>query len=291
MIRSRGMARVRRIFRNYFEGRLDWFEQCIRQSAPNRPLNRQTMNEELIRDRLVEQGQRLFNGPKQPIQFTREPKADDLLNDLINHPHAFVLACVMDRQIKAERAWLIPYRISEKLVDFSMQMLSGLSKEDVNHLMKEPEPLHRFVDTMANQFHSAVQWINDNYGGDASRIWAKEPSSAEVVYRFLEFNGVGPKIGSMAANILARDFKIPFSDYYSIDISADVHVRRVFHRLGLCAANATVEQVIYKARALYPDFPGMMDLPCWEIGRTWCKPRDPVCSACYMNDLCAATND
>ena len=244
------------------------------------------MNEKSIRDRLVEHGRKLFNAPWQPIQFTKDPNADALLNDLENYPHAFVLACVMDRQIKAERAWLIPYRILEKIGGFSMELLSGLSREDVYRLMSEPEPLHRFVDKMANHFYSAVQLIKNNYAGNAANIWADKPSSAEVVYRFLEFDGVGPKIGSMAANILAREFKIPFSDYYSIDISADVHVRRVFSRLGLCSADATVEQVIYKARALYPVFPGMMDLPCWEIGRNWCKSRDPACSNCYMNDLC-----
>jgi endonuclease III len=192
----------------------------------------------------------------------------------------------MDRQVKAERAWLIPYRISQKIDGFSVQRLSELSRQDVNHLMREPEPLHRFVDTMANHFYSGVQRIKNNYAGDASRIWSDKPSSAEVVYRFLEFDGVGPKIGSMAANILAREFKIPFSDYYSIDISADVHVRRVFSRLGLCTADVTVEQVIYKARALYPEFPGMMDLPCWEIGRNWCKPKNPICSECIVKDEC-----
>jgi len=244
------------------------------------------MNENSIRDRLVEHGERLFRAPKQPIQFTKDPDADALLNDLENCPHAFVLACVMDRQIKAERAWLIPHRISEKIGGFSMQALSVLSQSDVNRLMREPEPLHRFVDTMADHFHSAVQRIKNNYEGNAAHIWEGKPSSAEVVYRFLEFDGVGPKIGNMAANTLARDFKIPFSDYYSIDISADVHVRRVFSRLGLCAPHVTVEQVIYKARAIYPEFPGMIDLPCWEIGRNWCKSRGPVCGDCYMKDLC-----
>lgn len=251
------------------------------------------MNEISIRDMLVEHGQELFGAPKQFTEFTKETQADTLLNNLINYPHAFVLACVMDQQIKAERAWLIPYRISEKIGNFSMQTLSLLSREDVKRLMTEPEPLHRFVDKMADYFHSAVQRINNEYEGYAAYIWADGPPSAEAVYRFLEFDGVGPKIASMAVNILARDFKIPFADYYSIDISADIHVRRVFSRLGLCSAHATVEQVIYKARALYPVFPGMMDLPCWEIGRNWCKARGPECGDCYMNDLCptAEQND
>ena len=111
-----------------------------------------------------------------------------------------------------------------------------------------------------------------------------------MIYRFLGFDGVGPKIGSMAANILARDFKIPFAEYFSIDISADVHVRRVFARLGLCTADASVERVIYKARSLYPKFPGIMDLPSWDIGRNWCKARDPECNGCYMSRLCPTAN-
>lgn len=189
------------------------------------------MSENSIRDRLIEHGQTLFRAPKQRILFTKEQQADALLNDLDNHPHAFVLACVMDRQIKAERAWLIPYLISQKIGGFSMERLIALSPDDVKRLMKKPEPLHRFVDTMSAHFYSAVQRIKNNYGGNAALIWKGEPSSAEVVYRFLEFEGIGPKIANMAANILAREFKIPFSDYYSIDISADVHVRRVFFDL------------------------------------------------------------
>lgn len=257
----------------------------VERSSPNK------MNEEPIRDRLVAHGEALFHAPKQVIQFTRVPNAGALLNDLAGHPHAFVLACIMDRQVKAENAWLIPYRVSEKLKDFSMAALQRLSLDEVNHLMKEPEPLHRFADRMSEFFHSAVQRIANQYAGDAARIWAGKPSSAEVVYRFLEFDGVGPKIASMAANILARDFKVPFADYFSIDISADVHIRRVFSRLGLCATDTSVEQVIYKAKALHPEFPGMMDLPCWEIGRNWCKSGAPECGACYMHDLCPTASE
>jgi endonuclease III len=252
------------------------------------------MNTDIIRSRLVERGRELLNDPKQldKIKFTDDPQADALLKDLVKYPHAFVLACVMDRQIKAERAWIIPHKFSQQLSGFSMQILKQLSLEDVKRPMSNPEPLHRFIGKMGEVFFSAVQRISKQYLDDASRIWSGSPSSAEVVYRFLEFDGVGPKIATMASNILARDFKISFSDHYSIDISADVHIRRVFARLGLSAPDDSTEQVIYRARALHPEFPGIMDLPCWEIGRNWCKARKPECTGCYLNDLCptASTN-
>lgn len=240
-----------------------------------------------IRDRLVKHGSDLFNAPSQTVEFTQIPQVDALLNDLDKRPHAFVLACVMDRQIKAERAWQIPHKFQTKLEgDFSIERLAALSLADTQNLMSKPEPLHRFVESMSRHFHAAVQRIVKEYAGNAANIWRDTPPSAEVVYRFLEFDGVGPKIASMAANILARDFKIPLADHYSIDISADVHVRRVFSRLALIPRDASIEQLIFKARALHPAFPGLMDFPAWEIGRKWCRPQSPNCTACYMHDIC-----
>lgn len=244
------------------------------------------MNEHLIKVRLVEHGTRLFQAPKEFIRFTQHDEADALLNNLDEYPHAFVLACIMDRQIKAERAWMIPFQFQEKIGDFSMAALKALSSADIHRLMEEPEPLHRFVQKMANFFFLAVQHLGNKYESQASLIWSDLPSSATVVYRFLKFDGIGPKIASMATNILAREFKVPFSDYFSIDISADVHVRRVFGRLGLTPSDATVDQLIFRARGFHPEFPGLLDFPAWEIGRNWCKPRKPKCGGCYMKDLC-----
>lgn len=244
------------------------------------------MNETRIRDRLVEHGEALFHAPHQFVRFTEHDAADYMINDLDHHPHAFVLASIMDQQIKAERAWIIPFRLKEKLGDFSMDTLLEQSEIDVYHLMAEPEPLHRFVEKMAGFFFRAVQRIAHKYNSDASLIWKDRPSSATVVYRFLEFDGVGPKIASMDANILAREFKVEFSDYFSNDISADVHVRRVFGRLGLTPPDASVDQLVFRARSLHPEFPGLMDFPAWEIGRNWCRAKNPECDKCYMNDLC-----
>lgn len=239
----------------------------------------------IIAAELVKRGQRLFSAPAKPVAFTREPGPDALLNDLVKHPHAFVLACVMDRQISAERAWAIPYRLAQALGSFSVDRLLQVTPEKLKGLFDRLQ-LHRFPDTMSRNFTMAVRRINSAYDGHADRIWQGSPPSAEVVFRFLQFEGVGPKIATMAANILARDFKVQMADHFSIDISADVQVRRVFWRLGLVQKGASTDALIYRARALHPQFPGLMDFPAWEIGRAWCRPVDPQCGLCYMKTLC-----
>ena len=239
-----------------------------------------------IRALLLQRGEDLFRAPAEFVHFTGQKGADVLLDDIENHPHAFVLGCVMDRQIKAERAWLIPYLFSTKLGEFSFQRLRSLSLSDVLNLMRVPRPLHRLPEELSSNFHEAVRMISNDYAGDARNIWRNRPASGEVVLRFLRFRGAGPKIATMGTNILARRFKVPLSDYQSIDISADVHVRRVFERLGLVGDDAGVDEVIYRARTLNPEFPGLVDFPCWEIGRKWCRPTMPLCGDCYMHTVC-----
>jgi endonuclease III len=139
---------------------------------------------------------------------------------------------------------------------------------------------------MAEIFYHGIMDIHTLYQNDASRIWSGKPSSASVVYRFLQFKGAGIKIATMATKILARDFRIPFSDYYSIDISPDVHVIRVMRRMGLVTQDSTNEMIIYKARELNPTYPGVVDLSCWEIGRQWCHSQNPNCKNCLVNEEC-----
>jgi len=239
-----------------------------------------------IRTALLTRGEELFEKPFEPVQFTGDEAADQLLNDLTGTPHAFVLACIMDRQMKAERAWMVPCEYQKRLGSFGFETLATLSPEDIKGIMAGPPSLHRYPDRMAEFFYLGVRRIADSYDGDASRIWSGSPSSAAVVRRFLEFDGVGPKIGTMAANILAREMKIPMSDLYSIDISPDVHVRRVFTRLGLMPRRSDTELLIFRAREMNPDYPGIFDLPAFEIGRNWCRPKNPLCSECYLSDSC-----
>ena len=151
---------------------------------------------------LIEKGNKLFKQPYKNIEITKNKESDKLLNNLKVFPHAFVLACVMDRQIKTERAWLIPYEISKEIKGFKISQLLRINQEDMVKIF-ERKSLHRFNKAMGEYFYLAVQKIHNNYQDDASNIWRDNPRSATIVRRFLEFKGMGIKIATMAANALA----------------------------------------------------------------------------------------
>ena len=239
-----------------------------------------------MNDLLVKIAKERFSNPEsQIVHFVDDDNANAILNDLDKYPHAYVLACLMDRQIKAERAWAIPFEIYKEIDSFRFKKLEQLTLVDLQKIFNQKK-LHRFNNQMAGIFHSAIMDIRNKYDGDASNIWNNNPSSSAVVYRFLEFKGSGIKISTMAANILARQFRIPFSDLYSIDISPDVHIIRVMKRMGYVSKDANNDMIIYKARELNPEFPGIIDFSCWEIGRNWCKPKNPLCYDCIVERGC-----
>lgn len=162
------------------------------------------MNADLLalRDRLVAQGTAELQEPRGHVSFTGEAAPDELINDIEGHPHAFVLAALVDRQVDAKIAWRLPHKVEEHVGSFEIADLAKLTTADWLRVLREPTSLHWFIETMAGVLHAGVDRIATNYAGDAARIWADNPTSKTVVDRFLAFHGAGPKIATMAANIL-----------------------------------------------------------------------------------------
>ena len=223
-----------------------------------------------------------------------EPAARALVNDLERYPHAFVLACIADRQTKADIAWSLPHAIREEAGGFELDTLLRLEEGVWASVLADSG--HRLATKMAPLLIAAIRHIADRYGGDASRIWADGSSGAAVARRFLAFDGVGPKIANMAVNILIRDFGIRLTRPMP-DIAVDTHVLRVFERLGLLdrlehsQLRSTKDKqglrLPLRARELNPEWPGELDWPAWHLGNRWCHAgRKPECHECRMRSVC-----
>ncbi len=237
--------------------------------------------------KLVRLGRQYFDSPPRGLaDDTGVPEANRLLNDIHKHPHLFVLGCLAQVMVSAKKAWLMPYEMGNRLGGHSFDHMAAHSKTKILEAISRPEPLLPFFQNMGERVFLALKRIREEYVGDASRIWSGLPGSAEVVCRFLEFDGAGPKIACMATNLLFRDFGVRLADHSSIDVSVDVHVRRVFIRAGLVPKASSDELLIYKARAIHPEYPGVLDYPVWEIGSTWCRPKKPRCRKCRIGCCC-----
>ncbi len=249
-----------------------------------------------IVSRLKQFGREARTGGRGVSGINVESDARALVNDLERYPHAFVLACVADRQAPANIAWDLPHKIRKEARDFEFDTLVRLPATVWDDVLAASG--HPLAADMRRLLPAAIELIADRYGGDAARIWAKGSSGAAVVRRFLEFDGVRSKIANMAANILARDFRVRLIGPMP-DIAVDTHVLRVFKRLGLLRpltssrlSQGTVTakeqiQLQYRARELNPDWPGEIDWPVWKIGHEWCHARKkPACGECSMAPLC-----
>jgi uncharacterized HhH-GPD family protein len=214
-------------------------------------------------------------------RFTPDDNANRLIHD---DPFAFLVAVVCDQGILAERAWAIPYLLAQRLGTLDPAQL-GRRRADVQAAFAEPPKLHRFVNQVSGWIVDAADIVTERYEGDASAIWEKTPTAADLRARFDEFPGIGQKKAAMAVEILERTRHVELADLSGSDVAYDVHLRRVFLRTGL-AKYDDVDHMVAVARSLHPERPGELDNPVWDIGRGWCHARNPDCSACPLVAVC-----
>jgi endonuclease III len=245
-------------------------------------------DEVALTKQLVELGYAaLENGKINGPSFGVPDEIQEWFTDLEKNPHLFLLACIANKQIKAEKAWSMPYQLHHLFSDVSFSNLETLKSEDWLKLSKQVG--YRYANKTAESFELAVKLIRAQYDGNAANVWNDKPSSAEIIQRLREFKGVGQKIAAMTAQILVRAFGVEYSDYKRLDIAVDVHTRRVMKRLGLVSMNGNDQEIISKAREMNPEFPGIFDLPLWKVGRNFCHDSKPDCKMCGLKSNCLSS--
>lgn len=239
------------------------------------------LREEQIVARLLELGERL--DPKETFPSLL-PAATQLIFD---DPYAFCLATCLDRGMKAEIIWTIPYWIQRALGHLDPRRVYALPLDQLDALVQGLPKRPRYHNSAPRTIHEITEIVVERFGGDASAIW-RHRRAADVQATFRSVHGVGPGIASMAVLLLERGYGIRFTDLdrRHMDIKPDVHTRRVLYRVGV-APDTDETTAIATARALNPDYPGALDFPLWVVGRRWCSALAPQCRLCVLGSQCA----
>jgi len=196
----------------------------------------------------------------------------------------FLLACILDYQVRAETAWRNASRLAEQILgdpDDLWGAIASASLEQWNSRRKEYS-LHRFTKGHERVF-TIGQKIVAQYAGDARNIWQGQSIDA-TLYRLYSL-GVGEQISRMIVGAL---IDVGLLDGKG-DVKADTHVRRVLGRLlhGREFPADRAQEAVDSARRLHPENPWLLDRPLYRLGKSVCTASAPRCGDCFMQPLCA----
>jgi endonuclease-3 len=227
------------------------------------------------------------------LEFGEKVTAEELVPVLIKEaakditdPFAFVLAGVLDRGAKAEVIWTIPYYIKKQLGQLDPYFFANASIEEIAEIFRKLPRKPRYMNDAPYTVKELSEIIVNDYNGQTQKLWENRGSQA-VKTTLERIHGVGPGIASMIILLLERWFKVYFDDidHRKMDVKPDVHIIRVFYKLGFIS-EPTSAAALKAARRLNPEFPGAMDAPAWYIGRNWCTASMSKCDECPVVEVC-----
>lgn len=182
-----------------------------------------------------------------------------MMEDFKN-PYLVLIACILSLRTNDRTTYPATLRMLELA-----KTPNEMKKVKVEDLEKAIYPVG-FYSNKAKQIIELSRIISDDMDG-------KVPDSIDELCKF---NGVGRKTANL---VLAKGFGIPA-------ICVDVHVHRIFNRLGLVKTK-TPEETEFALREKLP-VRYWLDINTLLVthGQNVCKPINPKCDVCPISEFC-----
>ncbi|AZI57684.1 Fe-S cluster assembly protein HesB [Nakamurella antarctica] len=143
---------------------------------------------------------------RQEFYLTGIPEADALL---ARDANALLLGMVLDQQIMMEKAFAGPAVIAERMGGtLDVAAIAGAAPDEFASLCSAKPAIHRFPGSMAGRLQALCQVLVDEYGRDASNIWATVSSGAELKNRIAALPGFGDEKASIFIAFLGKQYGV-----------------------------------------------------------------------------------
>jgi endonuclease III len=240
------------------------------------------------------------------------------VNDFLNKdPLAPIIGTICDEKIKAEVAWNIPYHLYEFLrrqgLEFKASTICKLGTDELRRwlasYMKDKWPRNlnererqKWLDKISESIVKTCKKIWSEYNDDPDKIFSINNGNLSIpmiYFALRQFPGIGPKKAAMIARDFGKNYNwvksvkfrlskrginLTVTHLHFTEMPIDVHVKRVFRRLGFARYNQP-QDFQNLARIIYPENPGLVDDFIWWLGREICKAR-PNCGICPLFNIC-----
>jgi uncharacterized HhH-GPD family protein len=140
------------------------------------------------------------------LYFTNSDQANELL---ASDPLALLIGFALDQQVPVQTAFAGPLKIKERLGTLE---IAHRDPAEVEAAFREKPAVHRFPGSMATRVQDLCALVEEEYGGDASRLWREASDSADLKKRISALPGFGDmKIKAFSA-VLWKRFGVPAAE-------------------------------------------------------------------------------
>jgi uncharacterized HhH-GPD family protein len=136
------------------------------------------------------------------LYFTGDDEANALL---AQEPLALLIGFALDQQVPVQTAFSGPLKIKQRVGTLDPHTLATTDLEPV---FREKPAVHRFPGSMARRVQDLAAVVEEEYGGQAERIWTDAADGADLRRRISALPGFGEmKIKALSA-VLAKRFGV-----------------------------------------------------------------------------------
>jgi uncharacterized HhH-GPD family protein len=140
------------------------------------------------------------------LHYTGVDEADQLL---ARDPFALLIGFALDQQVPVQTAFSGPLKLQQRLGTLDPGAIAATDPARLEEAFREKPAIHRFPGAMAGRVQELAAVVADDYGGDASRIWAEAADGAELRRRISGLPGFGQMKVKAFGAVLWKRFGVP----------------------------------------------------------------------------------
>jgi uncharacterized HhH-GPD family protein len=180
------------------------------------------------------------------LHFTGDDEADALL---AREPLALLIGFALDQQVPVQTAFTGPLRLKQRLGTLDARAIAEADPGRLEELFRQKPAIHRFPGSMARRVQELAAVVEEEYGGDAGRLWRDAVDGADLKRRIGALPGFGAmKITALGA-VLAKRFGVEaaqalvpghptLGDVDSAEALADYQEKKRAHKASLRAKSS-----------------------------------------------------
>ena len=135
------------------------------------------------------------------LYITGDAAADGLLN---SDGNALLLGMLLDQQVPMEWAFAGPNTLKERLGHLDPSKIAAMDVDEFVAVCCEKPAIHRFPGSMGKRIHAVCTALVDDYGGDASNLWADVSDGKELFSRLMALPGYGDEKSKIFVALLGK---------------------------------------------------------------------------------------